>query len=185
MLHANEVRPEALLAREKSEHPGGDAAVWRMAAPEDEALVFAIDTLVSGVHFRAEASSGDVAYKALAVNLSDLAAMGAVPMAVAVALSAESLSGSWIEGFCRGLAKTARTFGIEAAAAVVTRGPLTISVEATGRVPPRASESSNRAQRSSSPSATWPQARMAAGSPAVARRARSSKRRLESAHSHT
>ncbi len=138
MLHAKEMRPEALLARVKSKGPGSDAAVWRMAAPGDEALVVAIDTLVSGVHFRAEAKSEDVAYKAVAVNLSDLAAMGAAPAAVAVALAAETLSGPWIEGFRRGLAQAAEEFEIEVAAAAITRGPLVVSVEAIGHVIPDA-----------------------------------------------
>ncbi len=137
MLHANVTRPEALVTRDMSADPVGDAAVWRMAAFGDDALTIAIDTLVAGVHFRAEAKSEDVAYKAVAVNLSDLAAMGATPVAVAVALTAESLSGSWIQGFRRGLDQSAKLFGIQVAAADLNRGPLTVSVEALGRVPPR------------------------------------------------
>ena len=136
MQHANDLRPETLLSDAHSADPGGDASLWRMAAPGDEALVMAIDTLVSGVHFRADANSEDVAYKAVAVNLSDLAAMGASPLAVAVALTAETLSGPWIEGFRRGLTDTAGIFGIQVAAAGFSRGPLTVSVEALGRIPP-------------------------------------------------
>lgn len=136
MQHANDLRPETLLTEASSGDPGGDASVWRMAALGDEALVIAIDTLVSGVHFRADANSEDVAYKAVAVNLSDLAAMGASPLAVAVALTAENLSGAWIEGFRRGLTATAGIFDIQVAAADLTRGSLTVSVEALGRVPP-------------------------------------------------
>lgn len=138
MLHANEMRPESLLAGVSSEDRVNDPAVWRTAAAGDEALAVAIDTLVSGVHFRAEARSEDVAYKAVAVNLSDLAAMGAAPAAVAVALTAETLYGAWIEGFRRGLAQAAQEFGIEVAAASITRGPLVVSVEAIGRVDPDA-----------------------------------------------
>lgn len=136
MQHANDLRPETLLTDAGSADPGGDASVWRMAALGDEALVIAIDTLVSGVHFRADAKSEDVAYKAVAVNLSDLAAMGASPLAVAVALTAENLSGAWIEGFRRGLTAAAGIFDIQVAAADLTRGSLTVSVEALGRVPP-------------------------------------------------
>ena len=128
------MRPEALLAKARSDDPGCDPAVWRMAASGNEALTVAMDTLVSGVHFRAEAKSEDVAYKAVAVNLSDLAAMGAAPAAVAVALTAETLSGSWIEGFRRGLAQTAEAFEIEVSAADITRGPCTVTVEVIGHV---------------------------------------------------
>lgn len=135
MLHANEMRPEALLATALADVPGSDAAVGRIAAPKDDALVIAIDTLVRGVHFPAEAKSEDVAYKAVAVNLSDLAAMGATPLALAVSVTGEKLSGAWIEGFRRGLAQTARGFGIEVAAAGLARGSLVITVEAIGRVP--------------------------------------------------
>jgi thiamine-monophosphate kinase len=134
VLHANEMRPEALLAKAKSEEPGCDPAVWQLADPGEEALAVAADTLVSGVHFRAEAKGEDVAYKAVAVNLSDLAAMGAEPVAVAVALTAEKLSGSWIEGFRRGLAATAEAFNIEVSAAGLTRGPRVVTVEAVGHV---------------------------------------------------
>lgn len=135
MLHANELRPEALLSAAKREAFAYDPAIWRTAAAGDEALAIAIDTLVSGVHFRAEANGEDVAYKAVAVNLSDLAAMGAAPVAVAVALTDETLSGPWIEGFRRGLAQTAEGCKIQVAAAAVTRGPRTVSVEAIGHVP--------------------------------------------------
>ncbi|MDH3316011.1 MAG: thiamine-phosphate kinase [Gammaproteobacteria bacterium] len=146
MLHADEMRPEALLATALADDPGSDAAVGRLAAPADDALVIAIDTLVSGIHFRAEAKSEDVAYKAVAVNLSDLAAMGATPLAVAVSVTAEKLSGAWIEGFRRGLAQTARGFGIEVAAAGLARGPLVVTVEAVGRVPPGAALRRNGAR---------------------------------------
>ncbi len=146
MIDADEMRPEALLGKAKSEDPGNDAAVGRVAVPAGEALALAIDTLVCGVHFRAEAKGEDVAVKAVAVNLSDLAAMGAVPVAVVVALTAETLSGSWIEGFRRGLAQSARAFSIEVAAAEITRGHLTVSVEATGYVPPEAALRRNGAR---------------------------------------
>ncbi|HSS64080.1 MAG TPA: thiamine-phosphate kinase [Gammaproteobacteria bacterium] len=138
MPHADDMRPETLLSEARSGDPGGDPALWRTTVSGNEALALAIDTLISGVHFRAEAKSEDVAYKAVAVNLSDLAAMGAEPVSVAVALSAEKLSGPWIEGFRRGLARTARAFEVAVAAATLTRGPLSVSVEAIGRVPPDA-----------------------------------------------
>lgn len=146
MLHADEMRPEALLATALANDPGSDAAVGRLAAPGDEALVIAIDTLVSGIHFQAQAKSEDVAYKAVAVNLSDLAAMGATPLSLAVSVTAEKLSGAWIEGFRRGLAQTARGFGIEVAVAGLARGPLIVSVEAVGRVPPGAALRRNGAR---------------------------------------
>jgi thiamine-monophosphate kinase len=135
VLHAKEMRPEALLTAETSAKPGRDAAVWRTTAAANEALAITLDTLVSGAHFRAEAKAEDVAYKAVAVNLSDLAAMGARPSAVVVALTAETLSGPWIEGFRRGLAQTAEAFEIQVAAAGISRGPRTVSVEAIGHVP--------------------------------------------------
>lgn len=132
------MRPEMLLSSSRAGEPGSDAAVGRVTVAADEALVVAVDTLVSGVHFRAKAKSEDVAYKAVAVNLSDLAAMGAIPVAVAVGLAAEALSGSWIDGFRRGLTEIANEFGIEVVAAGFNRGPLSVSVEAMGRIPPDA-----------------------------------------------
>ena len=102
-------------------------------------LVIAIDTLVDGVHFPVGTAPADVGFKALAVNLSDLAAMGADPLAARISLtlpdSIEGNDSSWRTAFEDGLAVLARRYGVAAAHPLTARGPLCVTVEALGSVP--------------------------------------------------
>jgi thiamine-monophosphate kinase len=105
----------------------------------DRELVIAIDTLVDGVHFPAATAPADVGYKALAVNLSDLAAMGADARAARTSLThprdGEDEARSWLRAFESGLDALAQRFSVAVAPTVTTRGPLTVTVEALGTVP--------------------------------------------------
>ena len=99
-------------------------------------MAVALDTLVDGVHFPNDTPAYDVGYKALAVNLSDLAAMGAVPTeAVAVVSIPEHLDPAWIAGFRAGLESLAGSVGAAIAAVDVVPGDLSVSVEVHGRCP--------------------------------------------------
>ncbi len=96
-----------LAGREVVVGPGDDAAVLRPAPGED--LVATVDAVVAGVHFDGRASPADVGWKALAVNLSDLAAMGARPVAALVALGLpRGTRAATVRGLARGLGACAR-----------------------------------------------------------------------------
>lgn len=111
---------------------GDDAAVLCVAA--DRLLVTCTDTLVSGVHFPSDTAPFAIGYKALAVNLSDLAAMGAQPQWATVAITAPSADGAWFEDFAAGLRDIAGRYGVEIVGGDTTRGPLSVTVQALGTV---------------------------------------------------
>jgi thiamine-monophosphate kinase len=115
--------------------PGDDAAVLRPAADED--LVATVDAVVEGVHFGAGFSPADVGWKALAVNLSDLAAMGARPLHALVALGLPPGTPlRTVRGIASGLGRCARTFRLAVVGGNVTRArDLSVTVTALGAVP--------------------------------------------------
>ena len=101
-----------------------------------EHVVVALDTLVDGVHFPSDTPARDVGYKALAVNLSDLAAMGATPAeAVAVVSIPEHLDRAWLVSFREGLKALARSSGVVVTAVDTVPGTLSASVQVHGRCP--------------------------------------------------
>jgi thiamine-monophosphate kinase len=111
---------------------GDDAAV--LAPPESQQLVVCTDSLVAGVHFPMDTPAGAVGHKALAVNLSDLAAMGAEPAWFFLALTLPSADTGWLESFAEGMARLAADSGILLAGGDVTSGPLNICITAVGVV---------------------------------------------------
>ena len=111
---------------------GDDAAVLKTQANTD--LVVAIDTLVAGVHFPLNTSAFDIGYKSLAVNLSDLAAMGAVPRWMTLALTLPQANEAWLSEFSRGLFSLANEFNVALVGGDTTQGPLTISIQVGGAV---------------------------------------------------
>ncbi|MDR9435692.1 MAG: thiamine-phosphate kinase [Thiohalophilus sp.] len=113
---------------------GDDAAV--IEPPAGQQLVVAIDTLVAGVHFPLDTEPYDIGWKALAVNLSDLAAMGAEPAWLTLALTLEHNDEDWLAAFSRGLADLAGQYGLQLVGGDTTRGPLTITVQVAGYLPP-------------------------------------------------
>lgn len=111
---------------------GDDAALVR--PPEGVDLALAIDTLVEGRHFLPGSDARSVGHRALAVNLSDLAAMGATPAFATLALTMPCADARWLEGFCAGFDELARRHGVALIGGDTTSGPLTISVQVTGFV---------------------------------------------------
>jgi len=112
---------------------GDDAALLRV--PEGAELVAAVDTLVEGRHFPAGTNARSIGHRALAVNLSDMAAMGAVPAWATLALTLPRADGGWLEGFARGFGELAAVHGVALVGGDTTSGPLTISVQILGHVP--------------------------------------------------
>lgn len=114
---------------------GDDAAVVRASA--NSHLVVTTDSLIAGVHFCHTAAPEDVGHKALAVNLSDVAAMGAAPrwMTLALTLSPAELNHQWLSGFSRGLAELARAHGVALVGGDLCAGPLTVTVQLLGECP--------------------------------------------------
>ncbi len=112
----------------------GDDAALLQPAPGQQLAVTA-DTLNAGVHFPAESAPADIGWKALAANLSDLAAMGAVPAWCTLSLSLPQAEGDWLDAFADGLFALADASGIAVVGGDTTRGPLSISITAMGQVP--------------------------------------------------
>jgi thiamine-monophosphate kinase len=112
---------------------GDDAAV--LTVPGGMALVAATDTLVEGRHFLPGAPADSIGHQALAVNLSDLAAMGAEPAWALLSLSMPDVSEPWLEAFASGLYGLAERSGIELVGGDTVRGPLVVTVTAMGLVP--------------------------------------------------
>jgi thiamine-monophosphate kinase len=112
---------------------GDDAAV--VEVPSTEQLVVSVDTLVSGVHFPSDTSPADIAYKALAVNLSDLAAMGATPAWFLLALTLPQNDATWLHQFADGLRQAANTFKLQLIGGDTCHGHLSISIQIAGLAP--------------------------------------------------
>ncbi len=113
--------------------PGDDCAVQRLAPGTD--LVFSVDTLVEGVHFPEHYPPEYLGWRALAVAVSDLAAMGADPLCYTLALTLPAATEDWLAGFASGLSSASEAFGIALAGGDTTRGPLTITLQVHGSVP--------------------------------------------------
>lgn len=113
---------------------GDDAAVLR--PPPGYDLVSCVDTLVAGVHYPGNTAAADIGYKSLAVNLSDLAAMGAQPLWATLALTLDSHDPAWIRDFLTGFAAAAQPFDVDLVGGDTTQGPQVITVQAMGAVPP-------------------------------------------------
>lgn len=112
-----------------------DAALLKSSGDD---LVVTTDAIIEGVHFLPDDPPGTVARKALRVNLSDLAAKGAVPAGFVLTLALREARDEWLAPFARALGEEASAFGcpVLGGDTVSTPGPLMISVTAFGRVPP-------------------------------------------------
>ena len=113
---------------------GDDAAV--LALPQGLQLVAATDTLNAGTHFPDETSPFDIGYKCLAVNLSDLAAMGATPRWALLSLSMPEADPEWVRLFAEGFKSLAQLHDVTLVGGDTTSGPLSISLTALGSVEP-------------------------------------------------
>ncbi|MBI3778174.1 MAG: thiamine-phosphate kinase [Gammaproteobacteria bacterium] len=112
---------------------GDDCALLR--PPVGQSLAVTSDLLVSGVHFLPDVDPASLGHKALAVNLSDLAAMGAEPAWFLLNLVLPEADAVWLERFCRGMFELARQYNVQLVGGDTSRGPLTIGIEAHGFVP--------------------------------------------------
>ena len=98
-------------------------------------LAISSDMLVEGRHFFAAADPFALGHKALAVNLSDLAACGATPLAFTLALALPDVNETWLQGFSQGLLALADAHGCELVGGDTTQGPLNICITVFGEVP--------------------------------------------------
>jgi thiamine-monophosphate kinase len=112
---------------------GDDAALLR--CPDGSELVAAVDTLVAGVHFPHGSPAASIGHRALAVNLSDLAAMGARPAWALLALTLPQAEEAWLGEFAAGFNALARTHQVALVGGDTTQGALTVTVQLLGHVP--------------------------------------------------
>lgn len=113
---------------------GDDAALLQV--PAGKLLVVATDTLNSGVHFPEDTAAADIGWKSLAVNLSDLAAMGAEPAWCTLSLSLPDADAAWLDAFIDGFMELADRHRVALVGGDTTRGPLSICVTAHGFADP-------------------------------------------------
>lgn len=113
---------------------GDDAALCTI--PSGMQLAVAIDTLVEGIHFPMNTCPENIGYKALAVNLSDMAAMGATPAWMTLALTCPQADETWLNRFSQGLVELAQAAQVSLIGGDTTSGPLTVTIQIAGYVPP-------------------------------------------------
>lgn len=112
---------------------GDDCALLTVA--EKQLLAVSTDTLVEGIHFLKTIDPADLGYKALAVNLSDLAAMGADPAWVSLALTLPEVNTEWLEAFSDSLFDQLNYYGMQLIGGDTTRGPLSMTLTIQGLIP--------------------------------------------------
>lgn len=112
---------------------GDDCALLNI--PEKQTLAISTDTLVSGIHFLPDIDPADLAYKALAVNVSDLAAMGADPAWLTLALTLQSVDESWLKAFSDSLFEQLDYYDMQLIGGDTTKGPLSMTLGIHGYVP--------------------------------------------------
>lgn len=109
---------------------GDDCAILDLSKVDD--LLVTTDTLVAGTHFLDTAPAHSIGYKSLAVNLSDIAAMGGIPKWVSLALTMPEYNPAWLADFTSGFAELANKYNISLIGGDLTRGPLSITITAMG-----------------------------------------------------
>ncbi|MGB1261971.1 MAG: thiamine-phosphate kinase [Cognaticolwellia sp.] len=112
---------------------GDDCAI--VSPSERHNIAITTDTLVAGVHFPHETSARAIGHKSIAVNLSDLAAMGAEPSWVSLAITMPEVDLKWVEEFCVGAFALCEYYNVQLIGGDTTQGPLAITVTAQGQVP--------------------------------------------------
>lgn len=127
--HFTHATPRTLLG------VGDDAAL--IQPTRGQVLAVAADMLVGGRHFFMDADPESVGHKALAVNLSDMAAMGAVPRWATLGIALPKADARWVAAFSRGFMALARKHGVDLVGGDTTRGPLNLCVQIIGEVPAR------------------------------------------------
>jgi thiamine-monophosphate kinase len=112
---------------------GDDCAILRLEP--NERLATSVDTMVEGVHFPEDMFPEDIGFRAVSVATSDLAAMGARPVGMTVALTLPEADEFWINAFSQGLAQAVSEYDLPLVGGDTTRGPLTITVQVMGALP--------------------------------------------------
>jgi len=112
---------------------GDDCAL--VTPPERQHIAVTTDTLVAGVHFPLDTSARAIGHKSIAVNLSDLAAMGAEPSWISLAITLPEVDEQWIDEFCLGVFELCEFYNVQLIGGDTTQGPLSITVTAQGFVP--------------------------------------------------
>ena len=112
---------------------GDDAAI--LSVPDGHDLITAVDMLVRGRHFPDDMAAADIGYRAMAVNLSDMAAMGAEPAWATLALSLPDPDEAWLAGFAQGLLGLAGQHGVVLVGGDTVKGPLAACVQISGFLP--------------------------------------------------
>lgn len=112
---------------------GDDCAL--LSIPDGYELAVTTDTMVENVHFFAGTDPELLGHKLLAVNLSDLAAMGAKPVSVTLALTLPKVDENWLTAFAKGFLNLAERYSVDLIGGDTTSGPLTLTVQAMGLVP--------------------------------------------------
>ncbi len=112
---------------------GDDAAIT--SVPAGSKLVTTVDTLVEGIHFDAKVKPDDLAHKAIAVNLSDLAAMGAEPAWITLSLTLPEIDDDWLLKFSQAIQKQCRYYDVQLIGGDTCRGRISITIQAMGLVP--------------------------------------------------
>lgn len=125
--HFTRPTPQALLG------VGDDAALLTVTSGME--LAISVDMLVAGTHFFTDADPYSVGWKSLAVNISDMAAMGAQPKWATLAIALPQADENWVAAFASGFFACAAQYQVDLIGGDTTRGPLTISVQIMGEVP--------------------------------------------------
>jgi thiamine-monophosphate kinase len=112
---------------------GDDAALLQI--PANQILAASSDTLIAGIHFPENTKPQDIAYKSLAVNLSDLAAMGAQPAWIMLALTLPEIKEDWLDLFYQGFFELMDEYHLALVGGDTTKGELSITLQAMGFVP--------------------------------------------------
>jgi len=112
---------------------GDDCALCNI--PRGYELAVTTDTMVAGMHFSDNVPADSLGHKLLAVNLSDLASMGAEPFAVTLALTLPHVDEDWLAAFSQGFRQLASRYNVDLVGGDTTSGPLTLTVQAMGVVP--------------------------------------------------
>ena len=112
---------------------GDDCAI--VTPSERQNIAVTTDTLVAGVHFPHSTSAKAIGHKAIAVNLSDLAAMGAEPSWISLAITLPKIDETWVGEFCAGVFELCEFYNVQLIGGDTTQGPLSITVTAQGLIP--------------------------------------------------
>jgi thiamine-monophosphate kinase len=112
---------------------GDDCAI--VTPSERQHIAVTTDTLVAGVHFPLNTSARAIGHKSVAVNLSDLAAMGAEPSWISLAITLPEIDECWIDEFCAGIFELCEFYNVQLIGGDTTQGPLSITITAQGSIP--------------------------------------------------